>query len=176
MYTDEPKYWYWEVIIILKKMMLTGAMTIIGSGSSAQLVIALLIVMVNLLLVLKLAPFVDEADDYLATLTSGQMFLTLLGGLLIMTDNAEKPSYDAKFMGFTMIIVNSFGFLALIFSLLMLHPKCRKRMNGPKVMSMAERKRKMDSTKVVPKYEEEVEEVDVMDDDSDLRNWGRKKG
>ena len=48
--------------------------------------------------------------------------------------------------------------------------------HSPKVMSMAERKRKMDSTKVVPKYEEEVEEVDVMDDDSDLRNWGRKKG
>ena len=31
----------------------------------------------------------------------------------------------------------------------MLHPKCRKTINGTKVMSMAERKRKMDSTKVV---------------------------
>jgi len=58
----ERRYWYWEVIVILKKMVLTGAMTIIAPGSSAQLLIALLIVLVNLLLVLKLAPFVDDAD------------------------------------------------------------------------------------------------------------------
>ena len=46
--------------------------------------------------------------------------------------------------------------------------------HSPKVMSMAERKRKMDSTKVVPKYEEKVNEVDAMEDDRDLRNWGTK--
>jgi len=79
-------------------------------------------------------------------------------------------------MGVTMVVVNSFGFFALLISLIMLHPKCRKRINGPKVMSMAERKRKMDMTKVVPKYEEEVDEVDevdVMEDDRALRNWGK---
>ena len=128
----EPKYWYWEVTVIIKKMMLTGAMTIIAQGSSAQLVIALLIVMVNMLLTLKLGPFVDAADDYLSFLTGGQMYLTLLGGLLILMDNPGDPTYDATFMGTTMVIVNSFGFFALLLSLLLLHPKCRKRVNGEK--------------------------------------------
>ena len=70
----EPKYWYWEVTVILKNMMLTGAMTVIATGSSAQLVIALLIVLINLLFVFKLGPFVHDADDYLSFLTSCQMF------------------------------------------------------------------------------------------------------
>ena len=122
----EAKYWYWEVTVIFKKMLLTGAMTVVAAGSSAQLVIALLIVLVNLLLILKLGPFVDTADDYLSFLTSCQMFLTLLGGLLIMTDDSTKPTYDPNFMGITMVVVNGVGFVALIFSLLALHPKCRK--------------------------------------------------
>ena len=58
----------------------------------------------------------------------------------------------------------------------MLHPKCRKKINGTKVMSMAERKRKMDATKVVFKYEEEMDEVDVVKEEgSDVRNWGTKE-
>merc|ERR1711865_1192030 len=148
----EPKYWYWEVTVIFKKMLLTGAMTIVASGSSAQLVIALLVVLVNLLLVLKLGPFVDNAHDWLAFLTSMQMLLTLLGGLLIMTDDPTKPTYDSTFMGVTMVVVNSFGFFALLISLIMLHPKCRKRINGPKVMLC----------------EEEVDKVDEMEDDVNL--------
>ena len=120
--------------VVIKKMILTGAMTIIQPGSSAQLVIALLVVQVNMLFVLKLGPFVDTADDYLSFLTSGQMCLTLLGGLLLMTDNPTSPTYGSDMMGTILIVINSFGFVALILSLFALHPKIRaclnKRNNG----------------------------------------------
>merc|ERR1712166_303922 len=125
----EPAYYWWEVTVIFKKMMLTGAMTIIEPGSSAQLVIALLIVQVNMLCVLKLAPFVDDADDYLSFLTSFQMLLTLLGGLLIKTDNPLDPTYDSNMVGLVLVVVNSFGFIALAFSLMALHPKVRACLN-----------------------------------------------
>ena len=42
--------------MILKKMMLTGALTIIAQGSSVQLVVGLLIVLANMQLVLKIGP------------------------------------------------------------------------------------------------------------------------
>jgi hypothetical protein len=121
----EPTYWYWEVTVMLKKMLLTGAMTIIAPGSSVQLVIALLVVSVNMLLVLKLMPFVDFVDDWLAFLTSVQMVLTLLGGLLLMTDQPSSPTYDSNSMGVTLVVINSFAFIALFLSLLMLIPKVR---------------------------------------------------
>ena len=81
----EPNFWYWEVIVIFKKMILTGVMCVVGAGSSAQLVIALLVVLVYMQLVLKLAPFVDNTDDWLSFTTSFQLLVTLLGGLLLFT-------------------------------------------------------------------------------------------
>jgi hypothetical protein len=138
-YSDEPRYWYWEVTVIVKKMLLTGACNIITPGSSSQIAIALLIVQVNLLLVLKLGPFVDAADDWLAFLTSFQMLLTLLGGLLIMTD--ANNTYPSETMGIILVCVNVWGFFALIVSLIALNPKCRKILNG---------KNNSNNNKVVP--------------------------
>ena len=172
----EPKYWYWEVTVILKKMLLTGAMTIVAAGSSAQMVIALLIVLLNLLLVLKLGPFVDSTDDWLAFLTSMQMLLTLLGGLLIMTDNTDEPTYDSTFMGVTMIVVNSFGFFALVLSLIMLHPKMRKKCNKVE-QNIDDRNLSTCSgtTKVTPMRHRDLKIVDEEEEDEDraLRNWGK---
>ena len=158
----EPDYWYWEVTVIFKKMLLTGAMTVIGAGSSAQLVIALLIVLVNLLLVLKLGPFVDSSDDWLSFLTSSQMFLTLLGGLLVMTDVPGAPTYDPNFMGTTLLVINSFGFFALMFSLVLLHPKWRSKMNE-KFETKVRPAAKMEEDKWEKEIEQEEKEMRVRE-------------
>ena len=156
--------------LFLFTVMLTGAMTIIQPGSSAQLVIALLVVLLNILFVLKLAPFVDDADDYLSFLTSFQMLLTLLGGLLIKTDDPTKPTYDAKFMGIAMIVVNSFGFFALVMSLVALHPKCRKKLNGKSQASRKMKTRQLDGTKVAPVGTNNVSTVEE-EEKRGLRTW-----
>ena len=132
--------------MIFKKMMLTGAMTVIASGSSIQITIALLIVLVNMLAVLKLAPFVDEADDWLSFLTSFQMTMTLLGGLLLTMSDPKDPDFDSDSMGTFLIAINSLGFFALGMSLSMLHPKVRAWVN-----KMGQEKQpEVGSTKVVP--------------------------
>ena len=146
--------------------MLTGAMTIIQPGSSAQLVIALLVVLLNMLFVLKLAPFVDDADDYLSFLTSFQMLLTLLGGLLIKTDNPSDPTYDSNMVGLVLVVVNSFGFVALAFSLIALHPKVRACLNkSPKARSggIATRTQVMPISTTKTKSDE--------DDVERIKNW-----
>ena len=127
---DEPKYYWWEITVIFKKMLLTGAMGVIAAGSSLQLILALLIVLFDMLLVLKIAPFLDDADDYLSFLTSLQMLLTLLGGLMIKTDSPTHPQYDPSFMGPVLVFINSLGFFALIVSLTTLHPKVRSWLNN----------------------------------------------
>ena len=148
-------------------VMLTGAMTIIEPGSSAQLVIALLVVQINMLFVLKLGPFVDDADDYLSFLTSFQMLLTLLGGLLIKTDNPGDPTYDADVMGVILIVINSFGFIALALSLMALHPKVRACLNN---RSKSKGKSEVTSTQVMP-----ISTTKSTDGDEDeavkIKNW-----
>ena len=163
--------------VVIKKMVLTGAMTIIQPGSSAQLVIALLVVQVNMLFVLKLGPFVDTADDYLSFLTSGQMCLTLLGGLLLMTDNPTSPTYGSDMMGTILIVINSFGFVALILSLFALHPKIRACLNkrgtniGRKNANKKNWKKKNMNSKVAPSL---VDENKRKEEDADLKSWGKR--
>jgi hypothetical protein len=123
-------------------------MTVIAAGSSAQLVIAILVVLFNMLLVLKLAPFVDAVDDYLSFLTSLQMLLTLIGGLLLKMDNPIDKTYDPHSMGIALVIVNSLSFVALAFSIVMLHPKVRKRVD--EYFEPKEAKSDQSKTKVKP--------------------------
>jgi hypothetical protein len=77
-----------------------------------------------------------------------QMMLTLLGGLLLRTDNQDEPTYDSSFMGYLLIIVNSAGFFALILSLLALHPKIRKRLNSSKSSNSSSRSSNKDFDKM----------------------------
>ena len=160
----ERKYWWWEVAVIFKKMLLTGAMAIVVPGSSAQLAIAILIVLTNVLVVLKTGPFVDTTDDWLSFLTSLQMFATLLGGLLLMTDNPTSPTYDPTFMGATLVVVNSFGFFALVLSLVALHPKVRTCINK----KFDENHHSRNLTKVSPEDLEEKERIG-------LKTWGKSE-
>jgi hypothetical protein len=74
--------------------------------------------------------------------------LTLLGGLLLRTDNQDEPTYDSSFMGYLLIIVNSAGFFALILSLLALHPKIRKRLNSSKSSNSSSRSSNKDFDKM----------------------------
>ena len=89
-----------------------------------------LIVLLNMLLTLKLGPFVDAADDELSFLGSLQMLLTLLLGLLLKTDDPTNPTYDHQFMGVVLVLLNVLPFLALASSLALLHPKVRERINA----------------------------------------------
>ena len=125
----ERKYWWFEIVSIFKKMLLTGPMVIIASGSSVQIVIALMVVLIFMLMMLKLAPFEDDADDWLSFLTSFQMLVTLIAGLLIKTDNPTNPTYDSETTGIIIIAVNSMGMIALFLSILTLHPAIRRRIN-----------------------------------------------
>jgi hypothetical protein len=133
-------------------MLLTGAITVIGAGSSTQLVVAFLIVLFNMLLILKLGPFIDDFDDYLSFLCSLQMLLTLLGGLLIKTDNPQDPTYDSGLMGPLLVVINSLSFFALALSLAILHPKVRRKWANVRVSSDPNKRKPSTSGKgkVVP--------------------------
>ena len=152
-------------------MLLTGAMTIVKPGSSAQLSIALIIVLFNMLLELKLAPYADEADDWLAFLTNIQMLLTIQGGLLLMTDDSSAPTYDKRFMGITLVVVNSFGFVAFFLGLLVLHPSIRNRLDK----ETDAKKKKRSGTKIVPQSgaEKKNNNITTTTNHSDVKNWGK---
>ena len=157
-------------------------MTVIDPGSSVQLIIAMLVVLFNMLLILKLAPFVDNADDWLSFTLSLQMLLTILGGLALQSDPGK---FNEALMGPLLVTINSVGFLVFALSLATLHPKVRawlnkleeKSTNGDDAAPIKENDviDLPSSSKVLPTNGPE-EEKQEGDSDDDVRNWSVTDG
>ena len=84
LHADEPRYWYFEIIIIMHKCVMTGAMVVVGNGTPLQPLVAMLIQMMFLLLVLKMAPYNDNLDDWSSFVCSLALTMTTLAGFLLM--------------------------------------------------------------------------------------------
>ena len=56
------------MLVIVRKLLLTGILLLLPEDSSSQLVYALVITMASAVAYLKYQPFVDDAEDVLATL------------------------------------------------------------------------------------------------------------
>jgi hypothetical protein len=110
----EEKYWWFEIVIILHKMVMTGAMCLIGAGSSAQPMIGTLVQLFFLLLVIKTAPYDEDSDDWASFVTSLTLTLTLFAAFAISNTNPENPNFDSFLVGIMMIAIS---ILCIIFEI-----------------------------------------------------------
>ena len=101
----EPQYYYWEVVEMMRKMMLTGAVQMVGAGTSAQALFAILICLAHMLFVLRTAPFEDDVDDVLQFSSALSLSLTLLIGMTLDADESGDV-YDRALMGALLVTIN----------------------------------------------------------------------
>ena len=112
----EPKFWYFEVIVIIIKMLMTGMLSIVAPGSPVQMVCAILIMKTKLLIVLKLSPYKSDPDDVSVFCSSLALVLTTLGGLVLFMDE-DETYFDRNDIGLGIIVLCS-GVLVLQLSVL----------------------------------------------------------
>ena len=86
--------------------MMTGGMVIIGHGTSVQYAVGVLILLVQLLMTLKLAPYQRDSDDWSAFIAHLAQMLTSFTGLILMTDTSEDPTYDLEIVGVLLVAMN----------------------------------------------------------------------
>merc|ERR1711865_850610 len=114
MYTQyEPKYWYFEIIIIMHKCVMTGGMVIVGNGTPTQPLVAMLIQLIFLLVVLKMAPYNDDLDDWSSFVCSLALTLTTFAGFLLMI--SEKNTGDLPVLSAGLLTALLIGINALCF-------------------------------------------------------------
>jgi hypothetical protein len=113
----EEKYWYFEVFVILEKMILTGGMCLVADGSAVQTLTALMVAFVYMLVVLKTGPFLHDNDDVLSFVTSLQLVLTFLGALVLQMDMGSNEHFEKDFIGYFLIATNVLCLVLMVFSL-----------------------------------------------------------
>ena len=107
---DEPPYYYWECIEMTKKCLLIGAIQLIGSGTTVQLLFGILVCMFHLMVVLKLAPYESDKDDVLQFLVSVAFTLTLLLGFATKSD----PNHDTYGVFAMDVLLTTMNVLVLV--------------------------------------------------------------
>ena len=123
--TDEDHFWYFEVLVLVFKLCMTGLFCIIARDSPFQSVLAFLVCTVYSCLLLRYTPYKADEADLLALTCSFSLALTLLTGYVI---NATRANYSAKddeqvlkdsldILDVVLIVINALPFVVFLFHL-----------------------------------------------------------
>merc|ERR1711998_774465 len=105
----DPQFYWFEIVIVVHKMLMTGALVVIAPGTSAQPPVAMLFQLFFLLLVLKLAPYASDSDDYSSFIAALTLALTMLCGFALMSDEGkeDKDFGDTNLVGILLVVIST---------------------------------------------------------------------
>ena len=97
------KYYLFEVVEMARKLILVGALVLLGEQATTQIFFGVLICVWYLFLTALWKPMVSPLDQFLTYVTSMQLFVTLITGLLLRNAAFEKSTrlggqYDDLFI------------------------------------------------------------------------------
>jgi hypothetical protein len=88
----KPRYYYWEALECLRKLLLTGVAVMIVPGSLIQLVVSLAVLAVYAVAVAMLQPYRTARDNTLALILYSMLIVTLFIGLLLKVKDGYESS------------------------------------------------------------------------------------
>ena len=104
---DEPGYWWFELMILLNKTMMCGGLVVLSPGSPSQVVCAILFMMFHMLLVLKLAPYINDSEDWSSFSSSLGLTLTYVGALVQMLQSQRRKEFDPEELRYASIAMDA---------------------------------------------------------------------
>jgi hypothetical protein len=106
------EYWYWEVVELARKLLLSGLIVVLGRGTVAQAAAALMISCFFLVLSAKVEPFKSRALNAIKTVSEVQLFMVLLVCVILQT---RGNNLDAEW-----ITVEGYGVIQTVATLAIL--------------------------------------------------------
>jgi len=118
----EGRVWYWEVVETIRRLLLTAVVSVVGIGSSAQVVFGIVISIVYVKLYGHFQPYELDELDIVQEVAQYQVFFTFFFALLIR-DNILEGSVWARVLDILLVITNLSTVTAAIVVYLHLHEK-----------------------------------------------------
>ena len=96
----DPKYWYWEILETLYRLLLTGVLVVISHGTAVQIVVGISVALLFLKICDTVRPYADDRVQFLKEISQWQIMLVFLVALLLAADfEAIDPiALDALFV------------------------------------------------------------------------------
>ena len=105
----EPRFWWFEAVIMIEKAMLTGGLVLIAPGSSAQVLVGLIIALGFLIVLMQTKPYQEAEEDIMQTIATVSTCATLLIGFTLKVDRGmsgeQAGEYDDKIIDIILILL-----------------------------------------------------------------------
>ena len=87
--------WYFELVELARKLMLTGLLVFVDPGGSGQVAAGVLVAFLSVLLHVRLSPYSNDGVDFGAQAALLDIFLLLFGGLLLKVRTVDADDSAA---------------------------------------------------------------------------------
>ncbi len=98
-----PQFWYFEVIEMVKKVLLACIALLVMPDTPSQMVFALVVMTATAVGALKLRPYASAGDGLLAALAQWSLWLALFFGLLMRTKISDDASLGKRVFGVVLV-------------------------------------------------------------------------
>ena len=95
-YTPQ-RYWY-EAVELPRKLLLTGVLCFVASGSAAQIYFGVLVALLTLLMLTRFVPYADRSVDLVCWLTHLCTLLTLLCALALHAGFHDEDAWPGAYV------------------------------------------------------------------------------
>ena len=109
---SEPQYWYWEMVEMLRKMLLIGGVLVLQRSPSVQALFGILVTFAYIVVLANLKPFEEDATDVIAQIGSVTMCVVLLLGSALSWWDGLKV---CTLLGGAVWITNSYPTSSFVF-------------------------------------------------------------
>ena len=117
--------------------MLSSMLILVGDGTVAQVVVAILLSLVSVKVYGHYHPYADNDDDILAEAAQWDYFLVLFLALLIRVDATGDSPKQQRFLGITLISMTSAAFIIMFLILLQVFLRARRAAVVPQLPAPA---------------------------------------
>ena len=97
---------YWEVVILVQKLLLTGLLIFIKPNTVSQLAAGFTISIVFWVLHVRTMAYVNETESDLQFYSQLSITMTLFGGILLKTNTQDEDPAGLALMSFLLLVIN----------------------------------------------------------------------
>ncbi|GMI02508.1 hypothetical protein TrLO_g61 [Triparma laevis f. longispina] len=83
----EPKFYWFEVVETLRKLMLSGGLVLLGPGTVSQVIISIFICLASIRIFSGCEPYIEYKVDVFMEMSQWQIFFVMFAALLIRVDD-----------------------------------------------------------------------------------------
>ena len=121
----ERNFWFFEIVVMTVKQMMTGALGTLKPGTPIQVGLAVLVMFLYLMVLLRFTPFQSDADDVLAFVsTLATLLITMIGLFLKLDQRAEPQSFDPIVMGNILVAITLFVIATTFLNMVLIKFEC----------------------------------------------------